>query len=104
MLYSIPVLPILLPATHAQLNTVAKAAVSYSLPIPFSANHGLQDLKYFGTVTDNPKLTDTAFVAAPSNTSDFGQITPGNPPKVTSSGRSEIGLSRLMGTMGYHRA
>ncbi|KAF8896180.1 endo-1,4-beta-xylanase C precursor [Infundibulicybe gibba] len=34
--------------------------------------------KYFGSATDNPELTDTAYVAGLSNTKDFGQITPGN--------------------------
>ncbi|KJA14508.1 glycoside hydrolase family 10 protein [Hypholoma sublateritium FD-334 SS-4] len=34
--------------------------------------------KYFGSATDNPELTDTAYVAILSNSSEFGQITPGN--------------------------
>lgn len=33
---------------------------------------------YFGSATDNPELTDTAYVAILSNSSEFGQITPGN--------------------------
>ncbi|OCL10902.1 carbohydrate-binding module family 1 protein [Glonium stellatum] len=33
---------------------------------------------YFGTATDNSELTNTAYVAQLGNTSDFGQITPGN--------------------------
>ncbi|KAF2440986.1 carbohydrate-binding module family 1 protein [Karstenula rhodostoma CBS 690.94] len=33
---------------------------------------------YFGSATDNPELTDSAYVAGLSNTADFGQITPGN--------------------------
>ena len=33
---------------------------------------------YFGSATDNPELTDTAYVAELSNTADFGQTTPGN--------------------------
>nr|BBC47920.1 xylanase [Penicillium sp.] len=37
--------------------------------------------KYFGTATDNPELTDTAYVAQLNNTQDFGQITPGNSQK-----------------------
>ncbi len=32
--------------------------------------------KYFGSATDNPELTDTAYVALLSNSSEFGQITP----------------------------
>ncbi|KNZ73902.1 Endo-1,4-beta-xylanase [Termitomyces sp. J132] len=34
--------------------------------------------RYFGSATDNPELTDTAYVAELSNTNDFLQITPGN--------------------------
>lgn len=37
---------------------------------------------YFGTATDNPELTDTAYVKQLNNTDDFGQITPGNSQKV----------------------
>ncbi|KAF9004039.1 beta-1,4-endoxylanase [Cyathus striatus] len=33
---------------------------------------------YFGSATDNPELTDTAYVAGLSNTADFMQLTPGN--------------------------
>ncbi|CAI7668139.1 unnamed protein product [Penicillium pancosmium] len=38
-------------------------------------------LLYFGTATDNPELTDTAYVTQLNNTDDFGQITPGNSQK-----------------------
>ncbi|KAJ6114320.1 hypothetical protein N7486_000098 [Penicillium sp. IBT 16267x] len=38
---------------------------------------------YFGTATDNPELTDTAYVTQLNNTGDFGQITPGNSQKNT---------------------
>lgn len=33
---------------------------------------------YFGSATDNPELTDTAYVAKLSDNAEFGQITPGN--------------------------
>ncbi|KAJ6506232.1 endo-1,4-B-xylanase A [Mycena vitilis] len=33
---------------------------------------------YFGSATDNPELTDTAYVATLSDNTLFGQITPGN--------------------------
>ncbi|EJD00077.1 endo-1,4-beta xylanase [Fomitiporia mediterranea MF3/22] len=46
----------------AQLNDVAKGAGKL----------------YLGSATDNPELTDTAYVAILSNNSEFGQITPGN--------------------------
>ncbi|KIJ22992.1 glycoside hydrolase family 10 protein [Sphaerobolus stellatus SS14] len=35
-------------------------------------------LKYFGSATDNPELTDQPYIAILSNTNEFGQITPGN--------------------------
>lgn len=50
------------PLASAQLNTLAKAAGKL----------------YFGTATDNPEITDAAYLAILSNTSEFGQITPGN--------------------------
>ena len=34
--------------------------------------------KYFGSATDNPELSDTAYVAILSESYQFGQITPGN--------------------------
>ncbi|KIY42858.1 glycoside hydrolase [Fistulina hepatica ATCC 64428] len=46
----------------AQLNTLAKNAGKL----------------YHGSATDNDELTDTAYLAILSNTSQFGQITPGN--------------------------
>jgi endo-1,4-beta-xylanase len=41
---------------------------------------------YFGTATDNGELTDSAYLAQLSNTSDFGQLTPGNSQKVGRAG------------------
>ncbi|KAI5836372.1 glycoside hydrolase family 10 protein [Schizophyllum commune Tattone D] len=35
-------------------------------------------LKYLGSATDNPELTDTDYVAILSDSSEFGQLTPGN--------------------------
>ena len=32
--------------------------------------------KYFGTATDNPELTDTAYLAELSKHNEFGQLTP----------------------------
>jgi len=54
-----------IPPISAQLNTLAKAAGKL----------------YFGTATDNPEITDQAYLAILSNTSEFGQITPGNTQK-----------------------
>jgi len=67
------VLPFLLPAAYAQLNTLAVAA----------------GLKYFGSATDNSELTDAAYLALLSNTSDFAQITPGNGQKWDSTEKSQ---------------
>jgi endo-1,4-beta-xylanase len=55
----------LLPTALGQLNTLAKA----------------KGLKYFGSATDNPELTDTAYVKILSDSTEFGQITPGNSQK-----------------------
>ncbi|KAI0091083.1 endo-1,4-B-xylanase A [Irpex rosettiformis] len=46
----------------AKLNTLAKA----------------KGKLYFGSATDNPELTNTAYVAILSDSTTFGQITPGN--------------------------
>lgn len=55
----------LLPFTLGQLNELAVA----------------KGLKYFGSATDNDELSDTTYTAILSNTSQFGQITPGNSQK-----------------------
>ncbi|CAG8979460.1 hypothetical protein HYALB_00010653 [Hymenoscyphus albidus] len=55
-------LPLLVPVAQAQLHTLAVAA----------------GVKNLGSATDNGELTDTALVAILSNTSEFGQTTPGN--------------------------
>ena len=50
------------PSSTAGLHALAKAAGKL----------------YFGSATDNPELTDTAYVAILSENNQFGQITPGN--------------------------
>jgi endo-1,4-beta-xylanase len=50
---------------NAQLNQLAVAA----------------GLKYFGSATDNPELTDKAYTAILTNATEFGQITAGNSQK-----------------------
>lgn len=67
-MYFVPALAtalVAIPAVSAQLNTLAKEAGKL----------------YFGTATDNPEITDLAYLAILSNTSEFGQITPGNTQK-----------------------
>jgi endo-1,4-beta-xylanase len=58
------------------------AAALAALPLVYGAGLNTaakaKGLKYFGSATDNPELTDSAYVAQLSNTDDFGQITPGN--------------------------
>ncbi|KAF8896179.1 endo-1,4-beta xylanase [Infundibulicybe gibba] len=63
MLLSFAALFALVPLAICQLNTDAKADAGK---------------KYFGTATDNPELTDTAYVALLSNTQNFGQLTAAN--------------------------
>jgi endo-1,4-beta-xylanase len=65
MRVSATLLAAFLPAAFGQLNTLAKA----------------KGLKYFGSATDNGELSDTTYVSILSNTSQFGQITPGNTQK-----------------------
>lgn len=55
----------ILPTAFCQLNTLAKA----------------KGMKYFGSATDNPELSDSAYVKILSDSSEFGQITPGNSQK-----------------------
>ncbi|RDX57112.1 endo-1,4-beta-xylanase C precursor [Lentinus brumalis] len=50
------------PSSTAGLNTLAKAAGKL----------------YFGSATDNPELSDSAYVKILSDAKEFGQITPGN--------------------------
>ncbi|KAM5537225.1 hypothetical protein V8D89_009158 [Ganoderma adspersum] len=50
------------PSSTAGLHTLAKAAGKL----------------YFGSATDNPELSDTAYVAKLDDVKEFGQITPGN--------------------------
>lgn len=60
------------------------ALIAASIVIPMTAAHADSTLgqlaaakgKYFGSATDNPELTDTAYVSILG--SEFGQITPGN--------------------------
>ncbi|KAK7053229.1 hypothetical protein VNI00_003854 [Paramarasmius palmivorus] len=55
-----------------------------STPTTITANTDLHSLAkskgkvYFGSATDNPELSDTAYVNYLSNANMFGQITPGN--------------------------
>ncbi|KAI1268418.1 carbohydrate-binding module family 1 protein [Xylariaceae sp. FL1019] len=56
---------LVLPVASAQLNELAKAAGKL----------------YFGSATDNGELSDTAYVAILENSTEFGQITPGNTQK-----------------------
>ncbi|KAL3664378.1 hypothetical protein V7S43_010701 [Phytophthora oleae] len=69
------------PLTIAGLSlAVANGAL---LTSTYTGTKGLHELataqgKYMGTATDNGELTDTYYVAALQNVSEFGMITPGN--------------------------
>ncbi|EKD17457.1 uncharacterized protein L3040_005060 [Drepanopeziza brunnea f. sp. 'multigermtubi'] len=77
MLSTTLILPFLLPAAHAQLNTLAIAA----------------GLKYFGSATDNHELDDAPYVAILSDTTEFSMITVGNAQKWDTIGKSQDGFS-----------
>ncbi|EIN10036.1 endo-1,4-beta-xylanase A precursor [Punctularia strigosozonata HHB-11173 SS5] len=68
--------------TSGTTSTVATTSTS-SAPAS-TANIGLNVAAkaagklYLGSATDNPELTDTAYVAILSDSTEFGQITPGN--------------------------
>ncbi|KAH0585343.1 hypothetical protein H2248_008584 [Termitomyces sp. 'cryptogamus'] len=72
-----------LQATNTGGTTIGTPTDGAALPTGTS-NAGLANVavaagkRYFGSATDNPELTDTAYVAELSNTNDFLQITPGN--------------------------
>lgn len=72
---------LLLLATHGALSAPLEArqcaAGADGLHVR-AAQYG----KYFGTAVDNPALSDAGYMAALRNTSDFGQLTVGNPQKV----------------------
>jgi endo-1,4-beta-xylanase len=55
----------LLRSAVGQLNTLAKA----------------KGVKYFGTATDNPELSNTQYTAILDNTAKFGRTTPANTQK-----------------------
>ncbi|KAL5355076.1 glycoside hydrolase superfamily [Aspergillus floccosus] len=65
------------------MHSLVAALAAGTLPLLASAA-GLHQaavakgLLYFGSATDNPELSDTAYVNQLSNTNDFGQIVPGN--------------------------
>ncbi|KAK1147529.1 hypothetical protein N8T08_000871 [Aspergillus melleus] len=71
--------------------------------LPLASAAGLHEaavakgLKYFGTATDNPELTDVPYVTQLNNTKDFGQITPGNSMKWDSTEPSQNSFSFAKG-------
>ena len=85
----------------------------YALPYPTPIQHNIltthstnaaglhsaavaKGLDYLGTATDNPELTDSAYMKQLNNTDDFGQLTPGNSLKVWLSFICDFDYSRLM--------
>ena len=60
---------------------------------------------YFGTATDNPELTDTAYTAILDDNTMFGQITPANSMKWVRLPHDTRGrLTFIPGDTGCHRA
>ena len=58
--------------------------------------------QYFGSATDNGELSDAPYVAILSNTSDFGQITPGNSQKVGRKPAGRVASAHYL-LVGYNR-
>ncbi|KAI0648972.1 glycoside hydrolase superfamily [Trametes meyenii] len=71
-----------LPSTPTTMSGPSSPSSTPAAPAPSAS--GLHTLAkaagklYFGSATDNPELTDTAYVAKLSDGKEFGQITPGN--------------------------
>ena len=67
-----------------QATTTATATATTTAVVTPSSTAGLHTLAkaagklYFGSATDNPELSDTAYVAKLDDVKEFGQITPGN--------------------------
>ena len=60
----------------AQTSTSAAPTATSTVALNMAAK-GAGKL-YFGSATDNPELTDTAYVSILNNTAMFGQLTPAN--------------------------
>ncbi|KAI0368016.1 hypothetical protein BV20DRAFT_949130 [Pilatotrama ljubarskyi] len=73
-----------LPGSAAPAPTTTPSSPSTTPSSPAPTASGLHTLAkaagklYFGTATDNPELSDTAYVAKLDDNKEFGQITPGN--------------------------
>ncbi|KAJ7658421.1 endo-1,4-beta-xylanase C precursor [Mycena rosella] len=65
-------------ATTTTATTVASLPTGTSTAKTNTVAKTLGGKLYFGSATDNPELTDTAYVATLSDNTLFGQITPGN--------------------------
>jgi hypothetical protein len=108
-------LSLLALASTAVCTAVQKrtAAASASLPGSTSTQYSALVSKsagkvYFGSATDNPELTNSAYVAILSDTNYFAQLTPGNSMKwvrrlVLPSVESKPPLNQPM-TLGCYRA
>ena len=70
---------LLFSATAALAASLPKRQIAYSRQTTgLNAIAQAAGLKYLGSATDNPELTDTDYVAILSDSSEFGQLTPGN--------------------------
>ncbi|KAK0204279.1 endo-1,4-beta xylanase [Desarmillaria ectypa] len=71
-------LAILALAASTDLTHCIASAATASSTTPLHVAALAAGKLYFGSATDNPELTDSAYVAILSNKNMFGQITPGN--------------------------
>lgn len=73
---AVALLPLALAASTASTSAVNPGSTSTVAGLNVVAQaHGKL---YFGTATDNPELTDTAYVANLNNNQQFGQLTAAN--------------------------
>ncbi|KAI9323991.1 glycoside hydrolase superfamily [Zopfochytrium polystomum] len=86
-----PTSPTKTTVASTALALVAVAAALVAAPSPAAAAIGGANLntlfvakgkKFFGTATDNPELTNAAYVSILNTKTEFGQVTPGNSQKV----------------------
>ncbi|KAN0092983.1 glycoside hydrolase family 10 protein [Tylopilus felleus] len=68
----------LVQSSVAQMSTSTSATPTATSKVALNVAAKAAGKLYFGSATDNPELTDTAYITMLKNTAIFGQLTPGN--------------------------